>query len=650
MLLPRIHLFALAVAIVCSNSVNAAPNSSKTPAKTQAQAHSQNHAIAPAKRYTIEQFMATTKINGAVFSRDEKHILFNSNESGIYNIYRIALDGGKAHALTKSSTESTYLVDIFPGDERMLFTRDSGGNEKDHLFVREVDGTEKDLTPGGAKQDARFIHWNRDKSAFYVAINDRDPSAYDIYQYDSKTYARTKVYENKTGMQTISISRDGRYVVLAKINQTSDSDVFLVNLQSGETKNLSAHSGAVSNVFASFDPAGQRLFYTSNEGGEFSYLRSVDLVSGTTGVHERADWDIQDSGFSPDGRFRYSIINQDSSNVIRLYQHEQPMPLPKTPAGEIRSVVFSDSGKKMAFYVNGDRSPNNLFVHDFASKKTQQLSNSLSPEINPDDLVDTEIVRFKSFDGLSIPSVYYKPRHASSSQKVPAVILVHGGPGGQSKRGYSVTAQYLVNQGYAVLAINNRGSRGYGQTFFRADDKKHGREPLWDCIEAKNFLSSLGHIDHEKIGIMGGSYGGYMTLAALAFRPESFKVGIDIFGVSNWVRTMESMPDTWGPRRQALFDEVGDPGKEKERLIATSPLFHAKEIRSPLLVIQGANDPRVLKVESDEIVEAVKKNQVPVEYVVFPDEGHGFSKKVNEAKALRAVAEFLDKHLKGSPR
>ena len=247
---------------------------------------------------------------------------------------------------------------------------------------------------------------------------------------------------------------------------------------------------------------------------------------------------------------------------------------------------------------------------------------------------------------MVVPSIYYKPKGASASSKVPAMVYVHGGPGGQTMRGYSAQIQYLVNQGYAVLGINNRGSSGYGKSFFTADDRKHGREPLWDCIEAKTYLASLGYIDPQRIGIMGGSYGGYMVLAAMAFRPEAFKVGIDIFGVSNWVRTLESIPPYWESQRKALYDEIGDPIKEKERLVATSPLFHAKEIRMPLMVIQGANDPRVIKPESDEIVEAVKKSNVPVEYVVFADEGHGFSKKKNQAEASRKMVEFLDKYLK----
>jgi len=203
----------------------------------------------------------------------------------------------------------------------------------------------------------------------------------------------------------------------------------------------------------------------------------------------------------------------------------------------------------------------------------------------------------------------------------------------------------LVNHGYAVLGINNRGSSGYGKTFYVADDQKHGREPLWDCVEGKKYLAGLPYVDPTRIGIIGGSYGGYMVLAALAFQPDVFAAGVDIFGVSNWLRTLESMPVYWEPFRVALYKEMGDPVKDKEILRAISPLFHAEKIRKPLMVLQGANDPRVIKAESDDIVAAVKKNGVPVEYVVFPDEGHGFAKKKNQIEGYSAVLKFLDQHL-----
>ncbi|HAV37183.1 MAG TPA: S9 family peptidase [Massilia sp.] len=633
----RVSALAVCMATAFSPSHAAAP----APAKPVQKAQKQH------KRYTIEQFMATTSVSGASFSRDEKQILFSSNASGIFNAYVLPVGGGTPRALTNSTTDSTYAVGFFYNDDRILFTRDQGGNEQNHLFVRELDGSERDLTPG-AKLKAGFAGWQPDGNAFYVVTNERDPKYFDLYKYDARTYARSMVYQNETGQTVSAISRDGRWLALGKPNTTADSDIYLYNVETREIKHISPHQGTASYSAQDFDPESKRLLFTTNDGGEFTRVRAYDLATGAVTEVEKADWDILGTGYSRNGRHRISYVNEDGSIRLRVLDAAggKPVALPKTSGGEIRGAVFSPSANLMAFYVNGDRSPNNLYVHDFRTKKTTQLTRSLSPEIDPNDLVEAEVVRFKSFDGMVIPSIFYKPKGASNLNKVPAVVYVHGGPGGQTMRGYSAQIQYLVNHGYAVLGINNRGSSGYGKTFFTADDRKHGMEPLWDCVEAKTWLASLGWVDPERIGIMGGSYGGYMTLAAMAFRPEAFKVGIDIFGVSNWIRTLESIPPYWEAQRKALYDEIGDPVKDKAFLTATSPLFHAANIRKPLMVIQGANDPRVIKPESDEIVEAVKKNNVEVEYVVFPDEGHGFSKKKNQAVASAKIREFLDKHLK----
>lgn len=611
----------------------------------------QAHAAAPArdapKRYTIEQFMATTSISGASFSKDETRILFNSDESGIFNAYAMPVAGGKPVPMTRSTTDSTYAIGYFYNDDRILFTRDRGGNEANHVYVRELDGTEKDLTPGD-KLKASFAGWRPDGNAFYLSTNERDPKFFDLYRYDAKTYSRTLMYKNETGFTISAISRDEKWLALQKTITTSDSDIYLYNLATRESKNITAHTSPAAFSASTFDPASKRLFFTTNAGGEFAAIRSYDLASGATAEREKADWDLLGTAYSRDGRYRTSVMNQDGSIVVRAFEgaDERPVALPKTAGGEMRGTTFSPSGRLLAFYVNGDRSPNNLFVYDFKTRETRQLTHSLNKDIDPADLVEAQVVRFKSFDGTVVPSLYYKPKDASPGHRAPALVEVHGGPGGQSMRGYNATVQYLVNHGYAVLRINNRGSSGYGKSFFIADDRKHGREPLWDCVEAKTFLASLGVIDPERIGILGGSYGGYMTLAALAFRPETFKVGVDLFGISNWVRTLDSIPSWWETQRKALYDEIGDPVADRERLMATSPLFHAKEIRRPLMVIQGANDPRVIKVESDEIVDAVRKNNVPVEYIVFPDEGHGFSKKKNQAEASARILVFLDKYLK----
>jgi dipeptidyl aminopeptidase/acylaminoacyl peptidase len=614
-----------------------------------ANAFAQPKPARPSKQYTIEQFMATVSLAGASFSADEKRILFSSNQTGIFNVYSAPVAGGTATPVTRSTTDTTLAVSYFPHDDRVLYTHDQGGNELHHLYVLGPDGQEKDLTPGG-KLKAAFQGWSPAGDAFWVTTNERDARFFDLYRYDAKTYERTLVYQDDKGYQLGAVSRDGRYLAFAKPNSTADSDLYLWDVQTKEMKHLSPHEGMVQLSPEDFDPASRALYYLTDEGSEFARVKRYDLATGRHEDVEKADWDIAYTYFSRGGRYRVTGVNDDGRTVIKVHDAKTgaPVALPTLPAGDITSVSISKSDSRMAFYFNGDRSPSNLYVYAFDGQAPRRLTDSLNKEIDPADLVESEVVRFKSFDGMVVPSIFYKPHQATAAAKAPAIVYVHGGPGGQTRMGYSALIQYMVNHGYVVLGINNRGSSGYGKTFFTADDKKHGKEPLWDCVEGKKYLASLPYVDKDRIAIMGGSYGGYMVLAALAFKPEEFAAGVDIFGVSNWVRTIASMPAWWESFRKALYKEMGDPEADKEMLREISPVFHADKIRKPLIVIQGANDPRVVKAESDDIVAAVKKNGVPVEYVVFPDEGHGFTKRANQIEAYRSILAFLDRYLKGT--
>ncbi len=604
----------------------------------------------PSKQYTIEQFMDTLRITGASFSPDESRILFSSNQSGIFNAYTVPVTGGTPTPLTQSTTDTTFAVSYFPKDERILYTRDQSGNELNHLYVRLQDGKEKDLTPG-EKLKAMFAGWKHDLAGFYVMTNERDNKFFDLYEYDAKSYDRTMIYKDETGYQIGAISDDGKWLALGKTEGTADSDIYLYDTASRQMKKISEHTGQVEFEADEFDPTSKYLYFRTNNGGEFMRVCRYELGSGKVEDVEKADWDIAATGFSYNGKYRFSATNADGSTVVRIYNHATgaPVDLPKLPDGDITNFSVSRSETKMAFYVNGDRSPNNLHVYDFGKRTVTKLSDSMTKQIDQDDLVEAQVVRFKSFDGVEIPNIYYKPHQATAAIKSPALVWVHGGPGGQTRRGYSALMQYLVNHGYVVLGINNRGSSGYGKTFFTADDGKHGKEPLWDCVEGRKYLASLPYVDANRIGIIGGSYGGYMVLAAMAYQPDVFNVGVDIFGVSNWVRTLQNIPPWWESFKVALYQEIGDPTKELDKLKETSPLFAADRIKKPLIVLQGANDPRVIKPESDDIVAAVRKNNVPVEYVVFPDEGHGFTKKKNEIQGYSAILKFLDQHLKGEP-
>ena len=461
----------------------------------------------------------------------------------------------------------------------------------------------------------------------------------------------TLIYQDENGFEFADISNDKRFIAFGKPgNTTADSDVFLYNIETKEMKNITAHEGEVGNDPQVFDVDSKFLYYLSNEGAEFKYIARHDLSTGKREVVQKAPWDVSYIYFSRNGKYRVVALNQDARTKLTVYSEAtgKALELPVLPEGDITGVNISESEKRMAFYLNGPRSPANLYLYEFGSAKASRLTDSLNPEINPDDLVESRVIRYKSFDGLEIPAILYQPHRTTAAKKLPALVVVHGGPGGQARMPYAAATQFLVNHGYVVLDVNNRGSSGYGKTFFTADDRKHGREPLWDCIEAKKYLNSLGYVDPDRIGILGGSYGGYMVLAALTFKPEEFAVGVDLFGVSNWVRTLQSIPPYWEAQRKSLYAEIGNPETELEMLREVSPLFHADKITKPLIVLQGQNDPRVIKPESDEIVDAIKKKGGVVEYVVFDNEGHGFTKKENEIRAYKSILDFLDQYLKKS--
>lgn len=601
------------------------------------------------KQYTIEQFYQNTRVGGGKFSPDETKLLVHSDQSGIFNLYEINIADGNQRQLTHSNVESFFSVDYVPGTDQILFTADKGGNEINHLYLLNPDGSTMDLTPG-ENEKATFVGWAGDKKSMYYLSNKRNPQFFDLYKMEIGVWEPVLIYQNNDGLDVEGISEDGNMLALTKTITTSENQLFLYNLATNQTTEISDPNVPGQYSSSGFSKDGKHFFYTTNASKEFAYLLQYNIADGSRKTLFETNWDVMYSYLSEKEKYRVIAVNEDGKNALTILDNAtgKAIDFPQIPDGDVVDVNISDSEKLMRLTVGTSRAPNNLYVYNFETKEMKKLTETLNPEINPDDLVAAQVVRFKSFDGLEIPAIYYKPHQASASNKVPALVWVHGGPGGQSRVGYSALIQYLVNHGYAILAVNNRGSSGYGKTFYKMDDRNHGDKDLKDCIAGKNWLASQDYIDPEKIGIIGGSYGGYMTMAAMTFAPEEFKVGVNIFGVTNWLRTLKSIPPYWESFRKALYQELGDPNTaDSVRLRAISPLFHAENVKNPILVLQGANDPRVLQVESDEIVEAVKKNGVPVEYIVFPDEGHGFRKKENEIKGYGAILNFLDKYLKG---
>ncbi len=599
------------------------------------------------KQYSIEQFMKTVSIRGVSLSHDEHLVLFSSNKSGIYNAYTAPVTGGEPTQVTSSTTSAIFALSFFPDDNRILYQSDNGGNEIYHLFVRNEDGSTRDLTPF-PKARSEFYSWSHDGKSFYFGCNKRDPRFMDVYRTDVATFAATMVFQNDQGHDFGCVSADDRYIALSKTHTNDNSDMYVYDTQSRSLTLLSKHETNVVFSPLAFSTDAHWLYFLTDESSEFTYIKRYELASGTTEKVESKKWDITNMAFSHNGKYRVVTVNQDARTVIELQDSARnPLEMPALQNLDITSVRISRAENLMAFYANSSRSSNNLYVYNLGTKACKQITQTLNPEINQEDLVDGQVVRYAATDGMTIPAILYKPHQIKPEEKAPALVLVHGGPGGQSRIGYSPLVQYLANHGYVIVAVNNRGSSGYGKAFYQADDQKHGQGDLQDCVDAKKLLASTGFVDTTKVGIIGGSYGGYMVLAALAFKPTEFAVGVDLFGVANWVRTLESIPPWWESYRQALYKEMGDPTTQEDMLRAISPLFHVDNIVRPLIVLQGTNDPRVLKVESDEMVEAVKKRGVPVEYIVFPDEGHGFTKREDEIQGDSAILKFLDKYLKG---
>ena len=605
-----------------------------------------NKEVAEVKQYTIEQFMNNEKASANGFSSDNSKVLITSNRSGIFNMYTTSVEGGELTPITQSDSASVYGISYFPEDDRILFRMDGNGDEIFKIFVKDSSGIKR-LTPEKNVR-ALFEGWAKDGKSFFYSSNERSPQAMDIYEMDIATFKPRSIYKNTENMDFGGISVDKNYMLVTKEINTNDNDLYLLNTKTNQKTKI--NDSLSKNSPQDFSPDGKSFYYTTDNNSEFSYLMKYNIEDGSKEKVIAKEWDISSFYFTHNGKYQIMFTNEDAKTKMQVTEvaSGKELNFPELDGQAIENARFSNDETMALLTVGSSQLPTNTYSYTIATKKHHKLTDVLNKEINSEDLVKAEVVRFKSFDGLEIPAIYYAPKVANANNKVPALVWVHGGPGGQSRQSFNSFVQYLVNHGYAVLAVNNRGSSGYGKTFFQMDDQNHGDKDLKDCIAGKNWLAAQDNIDKDKIGIIGGSYGGYMTMAALTYAPEEFKVGVNIFGVTNWMRTLKSIPPWWESFKDALYTEMGDPNTaDSVRLKEISPLFHTENVTKPLMVLQGAQDPRVLKIESDEIVEGVKKNGVPVEYVVFEDEGHGFVKKENEIEAYGKVLAFLNQYLKG---
>lgn len=605
----------------------------------------------PAADLPLEEFFKTYKVASMSFSPDETKLAFVSDKYGLFQPYTMPVRGG---AWTPLVTTGDAIMAVFwcPTDaDKIFFSMDSGGDENFRLHLYSVkSGTYEAVTPAGVRAD--MLGWSHNGYYLYFSTNERDKHYTDTYRLDVRTMARERVFENNSTLAVAGISQDDRTFILSEFVSVTSSNLYVYDVASGITTPLtSQEEGEANYEFADFSPDGKLLYILTDSESEVMRLVTYDTENEEWDVAYEDEWDVVSASFSHQNKFFLVRVNEDGVSRVEIENVEtgEELELPPLPNAEIVPLGFSRSERYLRIWVSADNIPGDQYIYDLETFELIKLTNLFDQsQLKPDMLVKSELVRYESFDGTEIPAWVYRPAHLGWGKKAPVVIEVHGGPMAQQKAGYSPWIQFLVSRGFIVAAPNVRGSTGYGKSYYLADDRKWGEDPLQDVIYLKHFLAdAYPEADTSRTAIWGGSYGGYMVLAALTFAPEEFALGLDWVGPSSLFTLLESVPPYWEPYKQYFYREIGNPSvpADSARMYQQSPLYFADRIVRPLLIVQGRNDPRVKVAESEQIVAAARKNGKQVEYMLFEDEGHGLRKRDNKLKAYNAMYDFMRANL-----
>jgi dipeptidyl aminopeptidase/acylaminoacyl peptidase len=589
-------------------------------------------------------------ISGLSISPDGGKVLVATDSDGVPNAYALPVAGGPPVQLTKSLKDPVEVEGYFPKDERFVYRSGPAGGES-RLFVRELDGKAVEIAPG---KNSRLLGWTSDGGSMLVEIENRGAQSSDLYRIAADGYARTLIHRNSSRVSHLAaVSPDGRFLTYAEDYGDLIRNVRIRDLRTGRDRTLQAGEGFNVRIPLGFSPDSTNLLILSDvdsqfQGGQFRGLTRVEPVTGETRDLVRKSWDLLDAVYSPDGKRIAVIAGGDTRSGMELYDAAtlQPVALPALPGvGEVTAVAFSRDGSKLAVLASGSALPPGVWIYDLATPGAPRRLDA-APEPPAGGWVEGEVTRFKSFDGMEIAGILYKPRQASPDRKVPAVVWIHDGPSGQARLGFDPLVQTLVQRGYAVYQVNERGSFGYGKNFLQLDDREHGVKDLGDCIAAKGMLATTGWVDPARIAVGGEGFGGFLTLVALAFKPQEFAAGIDLFGISNWQRVLDSLPHG-ATERTILSDEMGHVADLKAALLMV-PYAKAGDIVRPLLLVQGGKDRLAIPSEAAEIAAAMRKKKRVVEELVLPDAAHGLILRSDREKVYKAVADFLDRNLKAA--
>jgi dipeptidyl aminopeptidase/acylaminoacyl peptidase len=602
--------------------------------------------------FTIDKLYSTRAIGGTAWSPDARQIAFISNISGRNNLWLVGTAGDWPTQLTVSDQRQAAPA-WSPNGKYIAYMSDTDGNEQWDIFlVSPESGKVYNMTNTPEVSEESPV-WSADSRFLAYSVKPKDSPTYEI---DVMNVTLRSVRHLTTGTPKDLgnfgpiWSRDGRWIAYTQQNAAGkDSNIFLAEVESGKSVNLTAHTGEQQYSAADFSPDGKTLLITSNAANGYDNVGLLDIASKKITWLTRDKWEIEAGNFSPDGRKVSFTANVDGNTEIFLHDLATKTTTALKVAAGVNTLggaesAFSRDGKELLFYHNGPTAPTDAWVYSFASGKARQVTHSLVGGLNPKDMVEPFLVHFPSRDGKwQISAFVYVPYNARRTLENAGVVYIHGGPTSQTVNSFNRTIQYLVNQGYFVIAPNYRGSTGYGKEFQDANLHDMGGGDLEDVLAAADFLKQTGFMDPKKMAVMGGSYGGYMTMMAVTKAPEEWAAGVAIVPFVNWFTEVEHEDPLL---QQYDLATMGDPVKDKARFEERSPIHFVDRIKAPLLLLAGGNDPRCPKEEAQQVADAVSKRGGVAELKIYENEGHGFARVPNQIDAYTRVGGFLKRYVK----
>jgi dipeptidyl aminopeptidase/acylaminoacyl peptidase len=598
----------------------------------------------------IDDLFFSRSVSGASWSPDGKEIVFGTNTTGRVNLWKVASAGGWPVQLAVADDRQVAPI-WSPDGKWILWQQDRGGNEAYDLYaIPAAGGAPVNLTntPNVTETGALFSPDSKWLALDYKAT--ATPQT-DVAVLDPATKSVRNLTNEKTADRTWSVvawSHDGLTLYANRANPDGTmGEVYRIDVASGRAANLTPHTKPARISASDLSPDGKTLLITTNESG-YDNVALLDLASKAMTPVTMVKWEANSADFSPDGKWLTYTINEDGRTDVYLARangaEARKLAVPEGVNGTSgRPSAFSPTGDRLLVTHQSATMPSDLWVYDLAASRATQLSRSAIASIGSAALPASQIVHYQSFDATTISALLWVPFNLDRNGKNPGIVLPHGGPTGQTVDSFSRNVIALVSRGYTVIAPNVRGSTGYGMTFQRMNYQDLGGGDLQDEVYAAKFLAATGYVDAKRIGITGGSYGGYMTLMAIGKTPDVWAAGVEQYGIVDWY-TMLQHED---PRLQEYEKSLlGDPVKDRTVYENASPIKYLRNATAPLLVLQGENDIRVPKEEAEQVVSILKAANKTVDAHVYPAEGHGFVKRENQIDAIKRTIAWFDRYLK----